>query len=127
MVRLNPGDRVNCRIKENQITVVYRDYDEVRTLEVIASGDYGYYLYVPCYVTLKETIEIDHRVLKKYGIDPRFLGEEMVHAHESMISDVVQKLDGMACSICKEFFPMAAANQEDGTLICWSCRDNPYR
>jgi hypothetical protein len=126
MVRLNPGDRVNCRIKEGLIVVAYREYDEIKTFEVLASGEYGYYLFVPAYVTLKNTITIDKRLLKKHSIDPRFLDEEMIHVHENMICQVVAQLDGMPCSICKEFFPMAAANQEDGTLICYACRQNPY-
>jgi hypothetical protein len=30
--------------------------------------------------------------------------------------------DGCSCKICKELYPYAEPNQEDGTLICWSCR-----
>lgn len=30
--------------------------------------------------------------------------------------------DGCRCRKCKEFYPYAQANQEDGTLICYSCR-----
>ena len=30
--------------------------------------------------------------------------------------------DGCNCKKCKEFFPYAEANQEDGSLICYSCR-----
>lgn len=32
--------------------------------------------------------------------------------------------DGLNCKRCKEFYPYAEANQEDGkTLICFSCRN----
>lgn len=32
-------------------------------------------------------------------------------------------LDGFPCKNCQTFFPQALANQNDGTLICWSCRN----
>jgi hypothetical protein len=37
------------------------------------------------------------------------------------------KDDGMNCKLCKEWFHMAEPNQEDGTLICRTCKLNPYR
>lgn len=30
--------------------------------------------------------------------------------------------DGYACKKCKDFFPYAEPNQEDGTLVCYACR-----
>lgn len=35
--------------------------------------------------------------------------------------------DGCKCVNCKEFYPMAVPNQPNNTLICYSCRDNPWR
>lgn len=32
-------------------------------------------------------------------------------------------LDGFSCKKCHTFYPQALANQNDGTLICWSCRN----
>lgn len=125
-MRLNPGDRVNCRIKEGLIVGSYSEHDEIKTFEVLASGEYGYYLFVPVYYAIKNTITIDKRTLRKHSIDARFLDEEMIHVHENMICEVTQQIDGMSCVICKEFVPMAEANQEDGTLICYCCRQNPY-
>jgi hypothetical protein len=29
---------------------------------------------------------------------------------------------GCFCKKCKDFFEYAEPNQEDGTLVCWSCR-----
>lgn len=34
----------------------------------------------------------------------------------------VTKHDGCTCKKCKEFFPYAEPNQEDGSLICYACR-----
>lgn len=35
--------------------------------------------------------------------------------------------DGMFCRKCQVFFQYAEPNQPDGTLLCYSCRNNPYR
>jgi hypothetical protein len=31
--------------------------------------------------------------------------------------------DGLDCKVCKEFYQYAESNQEDGTLICFKCRN----
>ena len=33
-------------------------------------------------------------------------------------------VDGMICKECHFFFAYAESNQEDGSLICYSCRHN---
>lgn len=35
--------------------------------------------------------------------------------------------DGMVCAKCQSFYEFAEPNQEDGSMICYSCRKNPYR
>jgi hypothetical protein len=30
--------------------------------------------------------------------------------------------EGCFCELCKEYYPYAEPNQEDGTLVCYSCR-----
>lgn len=35
-------------------------------------------------------------------------------------------LDGMFCRKCKSFYKYAEGNQPDGSLLCYSCRNNPY-
>jgi hypothetical protein len=32
------------------------------------------------------------------------------------------EMDGCVCNKCHNFYPYAEPNQEDGTLICYSCR-----
>lgn len=39
----------------------------------------------------------------------------------------LKKIDGMKCSHCLEYFHFAEPNQPDGTMICFQCRENPYR
>ena len=34
--------------------------------------------------------------------------------------------DGMYCVNCGNFHEYAEPNQEDGSMICYSCRSNPY-
>ena len=34
--------------------------------------------------------------------------------------------DGMYCKRCQSFYQFAESNQEDGTLLCYSCRQNPF-
>ena len=36
-------------------------------------------------------------------------------------------LDGSTCKKCKDYCRMAQPNQEDGSFICFSCRNNPWR
>ena len=37
-----------------------------------------------------------------------------------------QHLDGMYCANCGNFHEYAEPNQEDGSMVCYSCRNNPY-
>ena len=129
MAKLKPGDRVACRVKSNVIVSPYNpDYDEVVTLDIVAKDkSTGYYLYVPCYRLLKGSVTVDKSLCKQYGIDHKFLGEQVILIQVSAIYKISSILDGCFCANCHEFFQMAEPNQEDGTLICWSCRQNPYR
>lgn len=127
MAKLKPGDRVACRIKEAKIVSPYKDHDEIKTFEIVADDKYGYYLYVPPYLHLKGTVKADKWQCQQLGIDKKFLGVDILYIQGDLVAKVVSILDGMCCSNCGEFFAMASPNQEDGTLICYSCRFNPYR
>lgn len=43
-------------------------------------------------------------------------------ACDSGVSKIKQ--DGCNCKKCKTYYEFAEPNQEDGTLICWACRNN---
>lgn len=47
---------------------------------------------------------------------------------ELYVSNVKNKKfpDGMFCKNCKTWYQFAEPNQEDGTLVCYSCRINPF-
>lgn len=125
-MRLKAGDVISCRVKSALIVSPYRSYDEIKSFVIVATDDRGYYLFVPHYFSLKGTFVLDNYKRAVLGIDPKYVGEEIIHIQENMIASVERKLDGMACRVCREFFPYAEANQDDGTLICFSCRRNPY-
>lgn len=37
---------------------------------------------------------------------------------------IINGLDGFPCKKCQNFFQYSLPNQDDGTLICWSCRNS---
>ena len=127
MTKLKPGDLIDCRVKQSVIVGPYKDYDEIKTFQIIAKDKHGYYLYVPSYYLLKDTRKADKYQCKSLGIDLKFIDEPFIYIQGNMILRINSILDGMACSNCEEFYSMAEPNQEDGTLICYSCRMNPYR
>ena len=123
---LKPGDRIDCKIEYGRIVSSYSSYDEIRTFEIVAVDDSGLYLFVPCYVFLKETVNAHEHRCSKLGINKKFLNEEIVHICEGQISNIKYILDGKSCCMCDEFFEYAIGNQEDGTLVCYACKQNPY-
>lgn len=48
---------------------------------------------------------------------------------ESFLNDKRKRKypDGMICDKCKNFTQFAESNQQDGSFICFSCINNPYR
>lgn len=127
MGQLKPGDRVDCRIKSNIIVGPYKKYDEVRTFEIVSCDSSGYYLYVPVYIILMDSIKADSYLCRTLNINLKFVDEQIVLIAESKICNIHAVLDGMTCVRCKEFYNMAQANQEDGSMICWQCRNYRYR
>lgn len=123
MTQLKPGDIVVCRIKNNKIVSPYSSYEEEIALEIIALDYKGYFFYVPRHYSLKNTNIINDYDIKSLQIDKKFLGSHMVYTIEGNIAKVQSILDGMRCCVCQEFFKYAEANQEDGSLKCWSCRN----
>lgn len=49
--------------------------------------------------------------------DPQFSGIDLAAEPEKK-----KHSDGCACKKCKEYFPYAEPNQDDGSLICYACR-----
>ncbi len=86
MAKLKSGDRVECRVKCNNIVNPYNtDYEEIITFEIIGIvsensyySDYsecsGYYLFVPCYRIIKDSITISSLLAKQKSINKKFIG-----------------------------------------------------
>lgn len=124
MVVLKPGDRVIIKLKEAKVVDPYStEFDETKVLEIVATVNNGYYLYVPHYTFVHNTIVADRFYCKDYKISARYLGDDILHIPEGKVYKVFSILSGMTCSSCGEFYDFAAPNQPDETLICWACRN----
>jgi len=63
----------------------------------------------------------------RYGM-VKDLQKYMIGATGSVAKKTLAYPNGLNCSGCGERFPMAEPNQPDGsTLICYCCRQNPWR
>jgi hypothetical protein len=126
MCDLNPGDIITCRIRSAVIVSKDEDYDEIHSFVIIAQCEEGYHLYVPHYFFLKNSSVLDRHRAKALKIDKRYLGENIAYINDKMIASVESRQDGMNCAICGDFYQYATCNQEDGSMVCFSCKQNPY-
>lgn len=127
MSRLKAGDRVDCRVKSGSIVSAYNDYDEIRTFEIVAGDDEGYYIYVPEYRPINGGSTLESSRARKLNIASRFIGEKISYISVGQITRISYQLDGLKCDRCQDFYTMAEPNQPDGGFLCWSCRVNPWR
>lgn len=127
MAKFRLGDIVSCRILASVLVGPYAEYDEVQSFAIIGKDDHGYYLFVPHYLFMKDTLIADRYRCHSLKISEKFVGEEMVYALESLLLGVERKLDGLLCRNCNELVAYAASNREDGGFVCFSCARNPWR
>lgn len=75
-------------------------------------------------VSLKDLALWNGKIPKSYtayGLKTTDTSKEQENTKNSSLrSD--SKEDGCVCVKCREFFPYAEPNMEDGTLVCYSCR-----
>jgi hypothetical protein len=128
MAQCSPGDKVLCHIKSNKIVTVYEEvFDDTQVFEIIANYSEGYLIYIPLDFFMKEILRVDSGNYKKYGLDKKFIDSNVCHISDYKIAGVYSRVDGLNCKRCKYFSPMAAANQVDGSFLCWSCTTYRYR
>ncbi len=125
-MRLKPGDTVSCKVKNSAIVSPYGNYDEIYSFVIVARDYEGYFLFVPCYYNLKDSVIADQYKCKTLEIDNKFLNENIIYILEKMIATIVKRDEGLNCKVCNEFAQFAEANQADGSFICYRCRLNPY-
>ena len=122
------GDIVVCKITDNEIVEHYKqNFHSKEKFEIIGIDDNQYILYVPIDLRLKGSFEISDRYCQNAKIQKKFTGSKIIKVSDVHIHSLYRKSDGMICNKCNEFFPMANANQSDGTMICWQCSKYPYR
>lgn len=126
MVKLKPGDRVKCRVHSGLIVAPYgEEYEKTVIFEIIASDDYGYCLYVPHYLYLKNCVILDKKKVIDWKVNYKFIDEKCIYIRESLVCQVESVMDGCSCDRCGEFLDKASP-EEDGTMVCWSCRAYPF-
>ena len=122
------ADDVVVKIQEGRIVPTYSsEYHEQAILEVVALKENGYLLFVPDRLSLKESFCINLYNYKKHGIVKRFVDSDVIHVEEDKIVRLYRRVPGMMCRHCQEFYYMSEPNEPEGTLLCWSCRENRFR
>jgi len=86
-----------------------------------------YLVYVPPYEHLKGTWTLSERHANWYGVDKRFVGDEVIfiRARHPIYKHHPAPV-GEKCDKCREFAE-GAIRDDDGNYVCQSCRFNPYR
>lgn len=127
--KLSPGDRVVCLVSAGAIINVYDDrWSDEYIFDIVCTYEGGYLIKVPSELVfkLRDSILIDNSNFDKFGADKRFIGDLVYYITDHKILSIYSKIDGMCCNKCQEFYPMAEANQENGTMVCWNCRKYPF-
>lgn len=128
------GDHVVCKTRDGVLVARHERSDAKLTLTVIGrqlidDGVWEYVAYVPEYEsgTVSSCFRIRPQFAENFGIQKKYVGELGLTFRRNNVMRLSYRADGLSCSKCEEFFRMAVGNQEDGTLICYSCKQNPYR
>lgn len=123
-----PGDQVVCLIRDKTIVNASDiDYDLRFVFDVITTYAEGLILYVPTDLQLNDCMLLNAYNCERFNIDRKFLDSLSYYITEYKVVEIYQQIDGMCCARCKDFFPMSEPNQANGTLLCYSCRQNPWR
>jgi hypothetical protein len=126
MAELASGDQVICHLKDNTIVSLYEsEFDFKAIFDIIATYDDSYIIFIPSDMNITDSIYITKSNYKLFNLNEKFIDCYVCRISEHKIYGVHSKLDGIACCKCKEFYQMAKPNQEDNTLLCWSCKRYP--
>jgi formylmethanofuran dehydrogenase subunit E len=121
-----PGDKILCYLKDGKIVSVYETGSIAKEIfEIICLYEEGYLIYVPDDIHLLDAIHIDSGNYKYYNLDMKYIDSSVYYISDYKIAGIHDRIDGMRCRKCKDFFPMAEPNMENGTLLCWQCRKYP--
>jgi hypothetical protein len=125
--QLKVGDTVSCKIKESTIVSPYSTFDTVWTFLIIGVDTeyHGYYLFIPHYQILKDSVVATYSKCRSAQIDKKYLDENIIYISSHLVVSIITQNEGMNCNLCKEFVKFAEINQND-KFICYGCRKNPY-
>ena len=132
-MRFRINDKVFCKIRGNTIVSARSgNYDAQLDFEIIGVDEKSskYLVLIPIYYSIKGSWNIKEEHIERFAADPNYLDCKALLLMEDRIyrsSKSSSGNDGMFCSNCKEFYPMAEGNQSDGTLCCYQCRLDPWR
>ncbi len=130
-MRYDIGDKVYTKIAgATIISKTSNQYDAILSFNIIGIGlkDEFCVIYIPEYYRIKDRFQLQEKQLDEYLIDKEYLFKNAIAIWDSHIVSIQRAgVDGMFCEHCKLFIPWAQSNQPDGTLLCYSCRANPWR
>ena len=131
-MRFRIGDKAYCKIRGNSIvTANAASFDIILNFEIIGKDDSKYLLLIPNYYNIRNSWNIKEEHIDKFLASPNYLDRKAISIPEDRVVRInLQRSaseDGMFCSNCNEFYPMAEPNQSNGSLICYLCRTNPFR
>lgn len=126
------GDKIICRISENGIFELdsnfddarFRDYDQA-TLEVIGISDDVYIVEAPLRCETYFLMREDY--VESYGASSHYIGKNITFVKERAVGGIETfdpYLNPLRCCVCREYFPWAIPNQNDGRFPCFVCRDD---
>ncbi len=129
------GDFVICKIKDSFFVNQYDDFDEKIEFVIIGktfqNSVWEYVIFIPHdilkMVKSSNIIAINQKTADLYDINKKFKNECGMKLNTIGIYKISKAANGMCCSKCDEFYHYAESNQKNGKMICWSCRQNPYR
>lgn len=126
------GDVVVCRTYQG--CIIPKDstpWEKERNFKVIGTyhedGTTSWTVYLPPDYQMSNGSRLSRWAREKFEIDAKYANDRVFFISEEHIIKVHKESDQTMCKVCKEWFHMAQPNQLDGTLICWQCRQDPWR
>lgn len=68
---------------------------------------------------LLKLFNVTEEIFQQPQTDPLYFR----YGKDEQLPKTVRAVDGEFCKICRNFYPMAIANQPDNSMVCWSCQD----
>lgn len=122
------ADEVIVKIRNSHIVDRYAtNFDKLQTLEIVALFESGYFVYIPQDEFVKDSVKIELYNHKRFNVPTRYIDSYVCFINDDRIVRLYHRRIGMKCRHCNEFYQYAESNQANGTLLCWSCKQNPYR